>query len=414
MKYVLSILSIGLISYIAYASLTEADQSLLDKTIEFNNQVYTDCFINGSGAQGISSGSLSDTRRYREATDCWKSQRKLTPDDLFLTVPKYLVDERKCSISQTEDDHVKPERGGMYATDLACNFKEQGVYAPDYLDQMIEYKIESIWFDNLLGNFVILSFKDWQESWTRWYFGHTVLDSNWKVWDVVRTWIRFAKADLSGATTGWHTHIELRRMYDGVWQSVRYVTRGKERRLEEKRNGTMGSSGITNPWGTGWNTWGGVVLPFGRTPPLAPDNQTKEHQFNLTDTFYFTHYTLGDVNQNDGDPCISADGKDSCAEQKKWRWTMALTVDLRDALWIKLWDKVVLAGDIGCEGVYTVTDEMACRYRGINAYSWGPCYYSDKVTPAPKNSNVYRPKTPYYIKGDLPWRPGGACSISKL
>lgn len=32
----------------------------------------------------------------------------------------------------------------MYATDLACNFEAQGVYAPDYLDQMIEYKIESI------------------------------------------------------------------------------------------------------------------------------------------------------------------------------------------------------------------------------------------------------------------------------
>lgn len=47
MKYVLSILGISIISYIAYASLTEADQSLLDKTIEFNNQVYTDCFGNG-------------------------------------------------------------------------------------------------------------------------------------------------------------------------------------------------------------------------------------------------------------------------------------------------------------------------------------------------------------------------------
>lgn len=44
MKYVLSILSLGLISYIAYASFTEADQSLLDQTIEYNNQVYTDCF----------------------------------------------------------------------------------------------------------------------------------------------------------------------------------------------------------------------------------------------------------------------------------------------------------------------------------------------------------------------------------
>ena len=68
----------------------------------------------------------------------------MTPDDLYLSVPKYLVDEGKCAISQSEDEHVSRDRGGMYATDLACNFKEQGVYAPDYLDQMIEYKIESV------------------------------------------------------------------------------------------------------------------------------------------------------------------------------------------------------------------------------------------------------------------------------
>jgi hypothetical protein len=87
---------------------------------------------------------MTDTQRYRTSTDCWKTQRKLTPDDLFLTVPKYLVDERRCSISQSEDSHVEAKNGGMYATDLACNFEGQGVYAPDYLDQMIEYKIESV------------------------------------------------------------------------------------------------------------------------------------------------------------------------------------------------------------------------------------------------------------------------------
>ena len=88
------------------------------------------------------------------STDCWKSQRKLTPDDLFLTVHKYLVDEGRCSISQSEDKHSIPSPQcvekfgeaacGMFATDLACNFEAQGVYAPDYLDQMIEYKIESV------------------------------------------------------------------------------------------------------------------------------------------------------------------------------------------------------------------------------------------------------------------------------
>lgn len=231
MKYVLSIIALVVLSYISYIQISEADQSILVNTIEFNNQVYTECF------QGSIIASWSDTQRYRTSTDCWKSKRKLTSDDLFLTVPKYLVDEGRCSISQTEDNHVKPERGGMYATDLACNFKEQGVYAPDYLDQMIEYKIESVWSDNLLGNFVILSFPSDVRTWAnaddriRWYLWHTVLDNGWKVWDNVKTWVRFAHADLSGATTEWHTHVELRRMYDGVWIDVRYVTREKYQKV---------------------------------------------------------------------------------------------------------------------------------------------------------------------------------------
>lgn len=371
MKYVLSLLSIGIISYIAYASLTEADQSLLDKTVEYNTSIYQECFWQTS--------SGSDTERYRISTECWKSKRRMTPDDLFLTVPKYLVDEGRCSISQSEDSHVEAKNGGMYATDLACNFESQGVYAPDYLDQMIEYKIESVWYDNLLGNFVILSFPDMVD-WvrTRWYFGHTVLDSKWKVWDTITTWVRFARADLSGATTGWHTHIELRRMYDGVWQSVRYVTRGKERKLEEKR--TSGN---------------------------LPQNSGSL-------IYYFTHYDLWSVAQNDDAPCISADWKDSCKVMSHGRHTMALTVDVRKSLGINFWDKVALTGEVGCEGVYTVTDELACRFRGEYAWANGPCTYSDRETLTPKVSNILRPGTPYYIKGDLPGRPGGACSIRKL
>lgn len=59
----------------------------------------------------------------------------------------------------------------MYATDLACRFENQGVYAPDYLDDMKEYKIEEVGIDNLLGNFVILSFiKDDDNTPIRWYF----------------------------------------------------------------------------------------------------------------------------------------------------------------------------------------------------------------------------------------------------
>lgn len=43
----------------------------------------------------MASGSVSmtDSQRYKASTDCWKTQRRLTPDDLFLTVPRALVDE---------------------------------------------------------------------------------------------------------------------------------------------------------------------------------------------------------------------------------------------------------------------------------------------------------------------------------
>ena len=130
--------------------------------------------------------------------------------------------------------------------------------------------------------------------------------------------------------------------------------------------------------------------------------------------YYFTHYTLWDPAQNDDAPCISADWKDSCALMKHGRHTMALTVDIRKKLGINFWDKVVLEWDVWCEWVYTVTDELACRFRGEYAWANWPCYYSDGKTPTPKVSHVKRPGTPYYIKWDLPGRVWWACSIKKL
>lgn len=388
-KYAIITVIICIAAYIGM-NFASGSQTLLQQTTEFNTNIYNSCFVTW---QLKSTGS--DTDRYRTSTDCWKSKRKLTSNDLYLTVPKYLVDEKKCSISQTEDEHVRPERWGMYATDIACNFKEQGVYAPDYLDEMKEYTIEATGSDNLLGSFVILSFKDNMvdsniQQWrSRWYFGHTILNSGLKIGDTIVTWVRFAYADLSGATTGWHTHIELRRMYDGVWQSIRYVTRAKERKLEEKRLWIWWSSSWKIQDSNGWSIQKSI------------------------DTYYFTHYDLWDTKQNDSSPCVSADGKDSCTLGKTGRWTMALTVDVRKKLGIVFGDKVALTGDVGCEGVYTVTDEMACRFRGENAWSNGPCAYKD-WTPTPRISNIPRPWTPYFIKWDLPGRPGWACSIRKL
>lgn len=352
-KYVFIFLALVSVIYISQ-NLFGSEQGLLQKTIESNKIIYAKCFWTEAQWTG------SDTEKYRSSTECWKSKRSNTPNDLYLTLPRGLIDGRSCSISQSEDDHVRPERGWMYATDIACNFKEQGVYSPDYLDDMKEYKIESVWIDNLLGNFVILSFKDNPD--IRWYFGHTVLDSGWKVGDVITTWVRFAHANLSWATTGWHTHIELRRNIDAVWQSVRYVTRAKERKLDEKRMGSLPIQNITS-----------IPNP---------------------DTYYFTAYNLGDPAQNDSTPCIGSSGKDLCKLEASWVRTMAVTSDIRNKLWIKFWDKVVLTWEIGCEWLYQVEDEMNIRFRQT---PW-----------------ILRPGTNYYIKGDIPSKWGGACTIKKL
>lgn len=342
MKYVLIIIGLLLTAYTSYISFSQESQTILQQTTQFNKDLYNRCFITG-----WSESTGSDTDRYRQSTDCWKSQRKFTPSDLYLTVPKYLVDEGKCSISQSEDEHVRAERWGMYATDIACNFKEQGVYAPDYLDDMKEYTIEDVGTDNLLWNFVILSFNDSSNAKSRWYFWHTLLDSKWKKGDTITTWVRFARADLSGATTGWHTHIELRRMYDGVWQSVRYVTRSKELKLEEKR--------------------------------LSQKASIPTSQSGSIDTYYFTHYDLWDEKQNDASPNIWASWVDLTNPSIKN--PVAITVDIRKKLWIKFRDVITLIHtDTWKEYTATVHDEMNKRFR-----TW--C--------------IYRPWTSYCIKWDI-------------
>jgi len=367
-KQILFFIAIIFVIWYSISTFYWQDSSLLERTKVSNNKIYTECF--GATSTG------TDAERYRVSTECWKSKRSLTPDDLYLTVPRGLVDEKKCVISQGEDEHVRPERGWMYGTDLACNFKEQGVYAPDYNWEMIEYTIEATGSDNLLGSFVILSFPDSVGKLpipTRWYFGHTVLDKKWKVWDTITTWVRFAHADLSWATTGWHTHIELRRMHDGVWQSVRYVTRGKERKLDEKR------------------------MAWSAAPAFDPYNKVV-NQVNAAEItkqkYYFTHYDLWDPNQNDASPCIGASWKDLCQLESSGIRTMAVTSDLRKQLHISFWDRVRLEWDPWCEWEYSVEDEMNIRYR--------------------KTPGVLRPWTPYYIKGDIASKEGWACSITKL
>ena len=44
MKYVLSIIVLAVLSYIAYASIAEGNQTLLDQTTEYNTNIYNSCF----------------------------------------------------------------------------------------------------------------------------------------------------------------------------------------------------------------------------------------------------------------------------------------------------------------------------------------------------------------------------------
>lgn len=58
--------------------------------------------------------------------------------------------------------------------------------------------------------------------------------------------------------------------------------------------------------------------------------------------YYFTHYDLGDVSQNDSAPCHGASGADLCFLAREGVNTMALTVDIRNKLGVKWGDKVIL------------------------------------------------------------------------
>ena len=58
--------------------------------------------------------------------------------------------------------------------------------------------------------------------------------------------------------------------------------------------------------------------------------------------YYFTHYDLGDINQNDSSPCHGASGADLCFLARQGVNTMALTSDIRAKIGVKFGDKVIL------------------------------------------------------------------------
>lgn len=261
----------------------------------------------------------------------------LSPDELFYTQKK----SDKCYVSQPEDDHYHKWAGAVLATDVACGFKAE-VYSPDYLSEVIDYRVE-IKKDPLLWNYAELYFLDRlvEKKWIIWH-----LKTRLKTGDIIRTGVRIWEHDLSWATTGYHSHIELWEKVWKEWKNISYTTRSKV--LHNSRNWIF------------------------ETP--------KENKI------YFTTYDLWDLWQNAGDACVGASWVRQCTcFDEKWnekvctkkddptmeaRWpilewfqTVALTVDMRKKLWVKFWDNVELTWNNWKKFTVQVHDEMNKRYR---------------------------------------------------
>lgn len=240
------------------------------------------------------------------------------------------------------------------AYDIACEMgKSFDIKSP------WDYRIEKIWYWANLGNYIILQWlsKDLNDfTNTRIVLAHTI--TSLKVWYIFNPWDIVWQVDVSWASTNYHVHIELWEWYMNVSREFAI------NKTYSKLNGTA----LLNH--RGWNFW-----------------QQKN-------AYYFTHYDLWDVHQNDSTPCIWASGKDLCYLERGGIKTMALTSDVRQEMGLKFGDKVKLIWDEGCEGVFQIEDEMNKRFRQT---PW-----------------ILRPWTPYYIKWDLPSKDGGVCSIIKI
>lgn len=258
-----------------------------------------------------------------------------------------------CRVTNTK--HKFPKDNITFdAVDIACTKGESfPVYVPEWKN---EYIVESIWYGTNLGNYIVLKHSNY-----RFVYWHTKAREWLKVGDRIVPGISdmlIGYTDLSWyQNTNYHVHFEL---WD-EWENIngRFMVGDKKivqwdsKKLLDKRK-----------WNFGWKQ-----------------------------KYYFTHYDLWDVSQNDAAPCNGASWLDLCHLEKNGTRTMALTVDIRNQLGIKFGDRVRLSWDEWCSGEYEVHDEMNIRFR---------------------ENCIVRPWTPYCIKGDIPSKEGWACSITKL
>lgn len=267
-----------------------------------------------------------------------------------------------CRITQTEDSHHTPEGWNSFALDYACvQGVSYDVRAPDFKK---EYIVAYIGHDARLWDYIVLRHGE-----ERWVFGHT--QTTRKPGQRIEPGDIIGQSNDSGHSKGIHTHAE-------YWKWSKNMT------FDGKRTNEHSQKLCTQ---RDWKfCQKNAVLPVSMR---IPSNSTE------LEKYYFTHYDLGDINQNDSAPCHGASWADLCFLARQWVNTMALTRDIRDKLGVKWGDKVILEWDAWCRWIYEVHDEMNPRYRVVNGW-------------------VKRPWTNYYIKGDLPGKPGGACTVQKI
>jgi hypothetical protein len=215
------------------------------------------------------------------------------------------------------------------------------------------YVIEKIGHWANMGDYVILK-NEWD---FRIVIAH--LQTSRKVGELLHKGDVIWQTNLSWLSTGMHVHIELWYQYFILSSEAIYGwehTRENQWALLKHRN---------------WDFW-----------------QPKE------EPYYFTAYNLWDLKQNDSTPCIGASGIDLCALEASGVRTMALTADIRNRYKVKFGEKIKLTGEPWCEGEYEVHDEMNIRFR--------------------QTPGIRRPWTSYFIKWDLPSKPGWVCFITKL
>lgn len=297
----------------------------------------------------------------------------LKPEELFYTTK--LSD--KCYVSQNEKEHFKSN--WRLATDVACWFKVI-LFAPDYNNQIVEYKVKHYIFKDTWNTIVLEFINDWTKYfWLLWHIKSSdrLFSYDYMNWFKLKTWDVIWEMDMSWISSGYHSHIELWQ-WNNIETAVKVSYSSSTKKLINAR---LNKSNIDIGW---WY----ITKPY---------NAVK-----YWEAFYMTSYNLWDKTQNDSAPYNWASGKDL----RYVKNPIAITKDIREMYWIKFWDKVELIW-WPCPWIYQVEDDMNCRFRGKYAYKsdwkwWAiwPCYLTDKKTIANWNVKDWN-GSGYYIKWDI-------------